>query len=398
MGQLKSKLTSNDHDEMNSLERILEKDGPAAVNAYLEKNINKWKEEDVKFAVSGCTATGKSTFINTLRGVKCGDKSYAEEGFGATTKEPTPYTHPDNAKIVFYDLPSVGTLERKKEDYINDMKICDYDFVFVFFDRVFNEDTLWLVGELDKLGKPYCLVRSKLDKDMKNAARENIDRELVEPKIEAQIKESIEKNDKLKNAKNVFFISCFDTSIGNMSELIDYMHSNLGKFKGEAVMSSLTVLSENFIHLKYSMLKRRIKKVLVIAAGFGAIPVPGVDIALNIALLIEEVIHYIHCFGLSKYVLPASNSFDSSRFKFNKSRIPNADIAAFIIFRLGFNATLMMAENVLDITFPIIRSLISGSASAVVSYTFLNRFLDDIRNDTIAIYRCMVKQKSNIRL
>lgn len=163
-------------------------------------------------------------------------------------------------------------------------------------------------------------------------------------------------------------------------------------------MSSLTVLSEDIIHQKYDVLKRRIKKVSIVAAGVGAIPVPVVDIALNMALLVDEVIYYIYCFGLSKYVSSKFINFDSKQLKCIDILIPGAAMAAFILSRIGFYATVMTIENVLDVIFPIVGSLISGATSAFVTYRFLNSFLDDIRDDAIAIHRHMVEQQSNIRL
>ncbi|CAC5387734.1 unnamed protein product [Mytilus coruscus] len=398
MGQNQSKITIYESDEMKVLKKILDKDGPAAANTYLERNINRWKTETVKFAVSGCTATGKSTFINSLRNVKRGDKGYADVGFGDTTKEPTPYSHPDNDKIVYYDLPGVGTLEIKKENFINDMKISDYDFIFIFFDKVITEDNLWLVVELDKIGKPYCFVRSKLDEDMKNAERENIDTATVLPTIREKIKKSLEKNDKFNNSKKIFFISSVDKKIGEMSELVSYVESNVDKFKCEAVMSSMAVFSEDIIHLKHKVLKRRIKLASVAAAAIAATPVPGVDFAVNVTLLVEEVNNYIKCFSLSAQKMESLENFDRSNLKCSKILVPKAKIATWVIFRLGIFATVMAAENVLDLLLPLVGSLISGVTTAAIAYKFLNGVLDDIRDDAIDVYRHIVKQQSNIRL
>jgi hypothetical protein len=41
------------------------------------------------------------------------------------------------------------------------------------------------------------------------------------------------------------------------------------------------------------MLKKRLVIATVLAAGVAAIPVPGVDVAINIALLVHEVCHYM---------------------------------------------------------------------------------------------------------
>lgn len=398
MGQKESSMTNYENDEMKLLKCTLDKEGPGATSVYLEKNMNRWKEETVLLAVSGCSATGKSTFINTFRGVERGNKGYAEVGFGDTTMEATPYVHPKNPRIIYYDLPGVGTLEMKKENYINSMKLCEYDFIFIFFDKVINEDNLWLVGELEKMGKPYCFVRSKLDQDIQNAEREKIGKELVLPMIRKKVEKSVEKNDKLKNSKKIFFISCADTTIGEISQLLTYVESNLNKFKCEAIMSSLAVVSEDIIHLKYKVLKKRMKLASVAAAAIAATPIPGIDVAANIGLLVEEINHYIDFFGLSKKKMAALTSFERSSLKCNKILFPGADMAVFVISRLGFYATIMIAENVLDIFLPFVGSLISAATSGAITYTFLKSILKDIKGDAIVVHQHIVKQQSSIRL
>lgn len=397
MGKTESKIAF-ESDEMKILKDKIEKEGPAATNFYIEENIYRWKSEKVQFGVCGCTGTGKSSFINTVRGVKKGDKGYAEVGFGDETMKPTAYDQPDNPKIVYNDLPGVGTLKVKKENYINDMRICDYDFVFIFFDKVITEYDLWLVGELDKLGKPYCFVRSKIDQDIKNAERENMDKESVIYKIKKKITTSLKENAELGNSKNVFFISCVDTSVGEMSELLSYVESNLDKFKCEAVMLSLEVLSEGVIDLKYKVLQRKIKMVSFASALISANPVPGVDVVVNIALLVLHLAHYIDSFGLSQKSMQELKSFDRSVLKCSKILLPGADMAAFVVAKLGFFATIMVAENILDIFVPVIGSIISGATSAAITYRFLDGILKDIRHDAIIVYNHIKEQKSDIRL
>lgn len=395
MGQKESKLKNYESDEMIIFRNKVEKEGPSSANKYLEDSMNRWKTEKVKFAVSGCSATGKSTFINTLRGVKRGDRDYAEVGFGDTTMKVTPYADPDNPKIVYYDLPGVGTLEVKKENYINEMKICDYDFIFIFFDKVISEDNLWLVGELDKLGIPFSFVRSKIDEDIANGKRDNMDEESVISCIRDKVNRSIKNNIKLANAKNIFFISCVDKSKGELSELIDYVNANLDDFKRLAALSSMAVLSEGIINLKYKVLKNRIKKVSVGAAAIAAIPIPGVDIALNIALLVEEMSHYINFFGLSNKKMKELESFDTSQLKCRKILIPGADMAVFVTVRLGSYISIMAVENVLDLFLPILGSAISGATAAAVTYNFLNSILKDIRDDANVVYKHIWKTQSN---
>jgi GTPase Era involved in 16S rRNA processing len=154
---------------INILRGLAENGGPIAVPEYIDKSINRWKKEQVMFAIAGRSATGKSTFISTIRYLKPGNDGFAKAGSGDTTITPTLYMHPKNHQITFYDLPGYSTTKFKKENYISEMQISDYDFVFIFFDNVLGEDEVWLVRELRKLGKPFSLVRSKIDIDINNA-------------------------------------------------------------------------------------------------------------------------------------------------------------------------------------------------------------------------------------
>jgi GTP-binding protein EngB required for normal cell division len=46
---------------------------------FIKQHLNRWETEKVRFAVAGRSATGKSTFINTFRGIKKGQDGFADE-------------------------------------------------------------------------------------------------------------------------------------------------------------------------------------------------------------------------------------------------------------------------------------------------------------------------------
>ncbi|XP_063438350.1 interferon-inducible GTPase 1-like [Mytilus trossulus] len=214
MGQSESKEVAND-GKYAELRRLAEQKGPVAMSKYLQENIQKWKEEKVKFAVTGRSATGKSTFINKIRNVKPRDPGYAKSGSGNTTKEPTPYQNPQNQLIVFYDLPGIGTLQFPKETYVSKMELCKYDYFFIFFDKVVNEDENFLICELLKLEKSYCLIRSKIDDDIRNAEDDGRTEEEVIPAIRQQINDQILCYSHLNHCDAIFLISSKRKDIGN---------------------------------------------------------------------------------------------------------------------------------------------------------------------------------------
>lgn len=132
MGKAESKEVVED-ERCAELRDIAEKGGPVAVAKYLQDKIQKWKDEKVSFAVTGRSATGKSTFINKIRDVKPREPGCAKSGRGNTTTKPTPYQNPQNERIVFYDLPGVGTMEFKKRNIRSRYAIREIRLLFHIF-------------------------------------------------------------------------------------------------------------------------------------------------------------------------------------------------------------------------------------------------------------------------
>ena len=79
--------------ENDILRQLAENEEPIEVSAYIDKSLNRWKKKKVKFAITGLSATGKSTFINTIRNLKPGDAGFAMAGTGDTTIKPTLYMY-----------------------------------------------------------------------------------------------------------------------------------------------------------------------------------------------------------------------------------------------------------------------------------------------------------------
>lgn len=92
-------------DEKRRVEEIYMEGGAEAVERYIEEHLDQWKNTKVSIAVTGGTATGKSTFINRIRRVGPNDKGFAQSGSGDTTTEPRKYKHPKNDKnLLIYQV------------------------------------------------------------------------------------------------------------------------------------------------------------------------------------------------------------------------------------------------------------------------------------------------------
>ena len=220
------------------------------MSAYIDKNLNRWKKEQVTFAITGCSATEKSTFINTIRIIKPEDDGFAKTGSGDTTITPKLFIDPKNNQITFYDLPGYSSTIFKKEDYISEMKISDYDFVFIVFGNVLSEDEVWLVCALRKVGKPFSLFRSKIDIDIDNAKYDGKKKDMVLPEIRGKIEIALNANPEL-NTKRIFLISSRKPDLGEMSDLMTYVEENIDDVKAQAFLFSLDSITKEIVERKY---------------------------------------------------------------------------------------------------------------------------------------------------
>ena len=383
-------------NDIDILRRLAQKEGPIAVSQYIDKSLNRWKKEQVKFAMTGRSATGKSTFINTIRNLKPGDDGFAMTGSGDTTITPKLYIHPKNDQIAFYDLPGYSSTTFKKEDYISEMKISDYDFFFIFFNNVLGEDEIWLVGELRKLGKPFALVRTKIDIDIDNAEYDGKDPEMIQSEIKEKIQIALNANPELKDTKGIFLISSRKPDLGEMSELMKYVEENIDGFKAQALLFSLDCITKKIVERKYKMLKKRLVVATALAAGVAAIPVPGVDIAINTVYLLHELRHYMSVFGIDRERVNSLKGFEHSLLKCRSLLEPNFNMILFLGTKLGTFLALALAESVLDLIVPIVGSVISSVTTAGMTYTFLDDMLQDIKDDAVLLHEHIMKTNANL--
>ena len=395
MGQTQSKGTDklsvqDTENDMDNIRRLAENEGPIAVDAYIDNILNRWEKEQVNFGIAGRFSTGKSTFINTVRHVQKGDDEYAEIGSAVTTITPTLYLHPKNHRIVFYDLPGHSSKQFKKEDYISKANISDYDFVFIFFEHDLSEEEIWLSGELRKLHKPFALVQSKIDLVITEAITKGKVPNTIIKQIRERHEEALNSYPELNGIKPIFLISSTYPDLKDWSDLMAYVEGKFDGFK-KAFLYSVDAITKEILERKYKMLQKRLVKVTIIAAGVAAVPVPGVDFAVNIGILVHEVRHYMRVFRVEPERVNTLEDFDQSLLKCRSLLKPNVDIALFVGTKIATYATVLFVQSFIDLFLPIVGSVISSVTAASYTYKFLVDILQDIKDDAVLIYEHIMK-------
>ena len=286
-------------EEKEDLQRMVKETGVKNIPDYISRKTKQWKDVHINIAIVGETYVGKSTFINQLRGLKEWDNGFASVGLGDTTLEPTPYENPYNANMVCWDLPGVGTLRFPKDDsYLETIKIDRYDFFVIISDACFSENDAWLARNILNRGKPFSLVRTKLDEAMTNASYDGHKMEEVIPRIYKSCYDNLRKAN-IREPK-IFVISNYEHEIGQFDDLMNAVFESLPDQKREAMVLSVGPLTHQIIREKKKSLHKRVFMMGVISAGASAVPFPGVDVVADLAIIAHEIYFYMNEFGLDE--------------------------------------------------------------------------------------------------
>uniref|UniRef100_H2SP50 IRG-type G domain-containing protein n=1 Tax=Takifugu rubripes TaxID=31033 RepID=H2SP50_TAKRU len=149
--------------------------------------------------------SGKSSFVNAFRGVDHRDDQAAPIGVVETTTEVRAYPHPSYPNVTLWDLPGIGTTRFPADQYLKHVGFERFDFFIIISATRFRENDVKLAKEIQKMGKKFYFVRSKVDNDLQNAQRSqrNFDADQTLALIRENCEEGVQ-------APQVFLLSNFE--------------------------------------------------------------------------------------------------------------------------------------------------------------------------------------------
>jgi hypothetical protein len=127
---------------------------------------------------------------------------------------------------------------------------------------------MWLMTEIENVGKKYIIVVSKIDIDVEDRLRQEQAENVTLEKIRAHVLESI------KTVKDVYLISNYleNAQRWDFPLLIKDIAASVTERKKEALLITLMANSKRLIHAKAQKLRRRFWDILAASAGATAIP------------------------------------------------------------------------------------------------------------------------------
>lgn len=383
--------------EVQQLKDEVDSHGVKDIDTFLMGKITEWQDAKINIALVGESGVGKSCFINSIRDCIEGDKGYAQVGLGDTTKEPTPYTHPHNENMIFWDLPGVGTTTfPRDQSYFKKVSFHRYDFFLILSDQTFSENDTWLAQEVRRRQKRFFFVRTKLDMEFTRAKHDGTDIAEVIPRIH----ESCRGNFRAARIKEplIFVISNFDPEIGQFDDLLNTIFWALPEIKRNAMVLSIGPLTHQIIREKKASLKSRVITVSCMSAGVAAIPIPGLDLAFDVGALVHEISFYLETFGLDEKSLrhlseKTGTPLDKILASLNQAKALLAvknGIKTFLLDAIKDQAAKQVAAQFAKFI-PIIGTIVSSSVAFGTSYYLLTKTIDDLEKDAHTIIDIVVQ-------
>ena len=232
------------------------------------------------------------------------DDGAAPVGFLECTREPTPYDHPTNSNIKFWDLPGIGSPDYPDLDtYCNKVQLEKYHTYLIFTTSRFSVNDLKLAEKVRLMKKKFFFIRTKIDENIRAEKRKR-KQEFDEEEMLARIRKNcfISLGNLLTDDQDIFLISNHDPDKWEFARLTQAILDALTRYQRESMTFSLgkviTRSSDDIFQRKVDALRQRIWKVATASGAVAAIPVPGLSFAVDAALILRELSLYRSQLGL----------------------------------------------------------------------------------------------------
>jgi len=284
------------------LKQAYTRDGAVGVKRVIIEDSNAWKQIKMDLAIIGAAGAGKSTLTNALCGCTSKKANVTKVSYIDGSKGVKHFQFPGNPNITLWDLPGVGTSDFTKEEYLKLVDIDKYDCFLVIVTTRFTTNDAWLADEIKKRKKCFCYVYTKIDIAVRNEMKEKRKNELQKEE-EAEVVEEVRfcvtsQIQKLNIAAELFLIDSYQQRKYDFPKLQQTIIKQLPQNLQQALLLTFPCLNASMVKAKSEELKKRTWKLALMSGLVSALPIPGLSIAVDIAIINEEAQFYTEQFGL----------------------------------------------------------------------------------------------------
>ncbi|CAK6962112.1 interferon-inducible GTPase 5-like [Scomber scombrus] len=379
---------------LKEIKEALQNNDQSRAAENIQKYLDKEKNIPLNIAITGESGSGKSTFVNSFRGIDNRDERAAPTGVVETTMEVTPYPHPNYPNVTLWDLPGIGTTSFPADKYLKHFEFERFDFFIIISDTRFRENDVKLAQEIQKMEKKFYFVRSKIDNDVRSEKRSQ--REFNEERTLVQIRENCIKGLQKKGFETpqVFLVSSLELHLYDFHLLEETLERELPEHKRDVLLLAMPSVNLEIINKKKKALKSKIKYYAMLSAAVGGVPVPGISLAVDIAMIVGVVTKYVFAFGLD--IPSLSRLAQSTGVPLDEllavilsplaAKKITAELIMKVVQSLGITAALMAAEEVSRLI-PGFGIPAAMGLSFLSTYRILSTFLDMLADDAQRVFK-----------
>lgn len=258
-----------------------------SIHDEVEKINRKLEEENkttVSVALFGQPGAGKSSLINKIVGRKVAEA-------GVETDKTVDIGWYEANGLRFADLPGYGTKNFPKDSYFQKFDMMQFDLFLCVTSGKFHQADTEFFQELKKLGKVCIFVVNKHDE----LWEEDVSIEELEERKRTDITKQVGQSVK------VIFTSCRNNT--GLDVLIEEINNNLEPAKRERWVRGAKAYSEKFLQEKRSACEKYVSYAAVASAANGINPIFGVDIAVDVSILLKLFSQIRDDYGLNGNLL-----------------------------------------------------------------------------------------------
>uniref|UniRef100_A0A674I6L7 IRG-type G domain-containing protein n=1 Tax=Terrapene triunguis TaxID=2587831 RepID=A0A674I6L7_9SAUR len=293
------KLPGMSEEDVEELKAFIETGNLSEAAQKAQEALELSKNTELNIAITGESGSGKSSFVNAMLGLADDDEGAAEVGITEMTTEPTAYLHPMLSNVKMWDLPGIGTPTFRPDSYLQQVSFARYDFFIIVTSKRFRSCNADLAQEIQKMGKKFYFVRSKVDEDLRNESRKrNYNQETTLQTIRDDCVEKLRREG--VNSPQVFLISRWEFNQYDSPQLQETLASELDSHKRHIFLLALPNISRPILVMKKEALKRQIWKRALKSCAIAAVPIPHLSVSCDVDILVESMTEYCKVFGLDE--------------------------------------------------------------------------------------------------
>ncbi|QTA81289.1 Interferon-inducible GTPase domain-containing protein [Desulfonema limicola] len=233
----------------------------------LKEKLKREQKDPLKIALFGQPGSGKSSIINKLVG-------YNAVETGVTTDKTKVAGIVHWNELLLVDLPGYGTTKFPDNNFFEKFEIDSFNLYLCVFSGKFHQADTNFFRELRSNGKVCLFVRNKHDEIWEdNKEIDKLEKEILEDTCR-----------QTQSREKVYFTSC-RTKKG-IKELSEAIYRNIDEAQKAKWVKSAKAYSFEFLEMK----KQACQKYVFVASGAAATnalnPIPGVDIGIDISVLV----------------------------------------------------------------------------------------------------------------